>query len=111
MRMLCGKEAKGSLTLSQTTNFRLFQTMNLQTKVSNFTKMAEHSPNRLKTFWLVTSNFSFSHSVFKRLVLQPGLFWERVNALAKSMDPCQPAQAGHSIPRSSRLVECITKRH
>ena len=37
--------------------------------------MAESSPNRQKTLWekeklLVTSNFSFSHSVFKRLVLQ-----------------------------------------
>ena len=38
-------------------------------------KMAESSPNRLKTLWekeklLVTSNISFSHSVFKRLALQ-----------------------------------------
>ena len=37
--------------------------------------MAESSPEGLKTLWekeklLVTSNFSFSHSVFKRLVLQ-----------------------------------------
>ena len=37
--------------------------------------MAESSPNRWKTLWekeklLVTSNFSFSHSVFKRAVLQ-----------------------------------------
>ena len=37
--------------------------------------MAESSPNGYKTPWekeelLVTSNFSFSHSVFKRLVLQ-----------------------------------------
>ena len=51
-------------------------------------KMAEHSPNRLKTLWekeklLVTSNFSFSHSVFKRLVLQTrknqGLFGKGLN--------------------------------
>ena len=28
---------------------------------------------------LVMSNFSFSHSVFKRPVLQTGLVWERVN--------------------------------
>ena len=49
--------------------------------------MVETSPNELKTQWkkeklLVTSNFSFPHSVFKRLVLQTrknqGLFWERV---------------------------------
>ena len=37
--------------------------------------MKESSPKGLKTLWekeklLVTSNFSFSHSVFKRLVLQ-----------------------------------------
>ena len=36
--------------------------------------MTESSPNRQKTLWekeklLVTSNFSFSHSVFKRIVL------------------------------------------
>ena len=38
-------------------------------------KMAESYPNGQKTLWekeklLVTSNFSFSHSVFKRLVSQ-----------------------------------------
>ena len=38
-------------------------------------EIAESSPNRLKTLWekeklLVTSNFSFSRSVFKRPVLQ-----------------------------------------
>ena len=46
-------------------------------------KMAESSPTRYKTLWekeklLVTSNFPFSNSVFKWLVLQPrknqGLF-------------------------------------
>ena len=45
-------------------------------------KMAESSLNGLKTLWekklFVTRNFSFSHSVFKRLILQPrknqGLF-------------------------------------
>ena len=41
----------------------------------NLMKMAESSLNGLKTLLekeklLVTSNFSFSHSVFKRLVLQ-----------------------------------------
>ena len=39
--------------------------------------MAEESPKELKTLWekeklIVTSNFSFSESVFKRLVLQIG---------------------------------------
>ena len=43
--------------------------------ISNLTKMAKSSPNVLKTLWekeklLITSNFSFSHSVFKWLVLQ-----------------------------------------
>ena len=41
----------------------------------NFMKMAKSSQNREKTLWekeklLVMSNFSFSHSVFKRLVSQ-----------------------------------------
>ena len=41
----------------------------------NLMKMAKSSPKGLKTLWekeklLVTSNFSFSRSVFKRLVLQ-----------------------------------------
>ena len=52
--------------------------------------MAESSHNWLKTPWekeklLVTSNFSFSHSVFKRLVLQTrkyqGLFGKGLTLL------------------------------
>ena len=43
--------------------------------ILNLMKIAKSSPNGLKTLWekeklLVTSNFSFSYSVFKRLVLQ-----------------------------------------
>ena len=43
--------------------------------ISNLTKMKENYPNRKKMLWekeklLITSNFSFSHSVFKRLVSQ-----------------------------------------
>ena len=43
--------------------------------MSNLTKMAENYPNGYKTQWekeklLITSKFSFSHSVFKRLVSQ-----------------------------------------
>ena len=54
--------------------------------------MAESCPNRWKTLGekktlLITSNFSFSHCVFKRLVQQtrkkPGLVWERVNTFLK----------------------------
>ena len=68
-----------SVTLSQMTNSRLFQTERicLQMTISNLMKMAEISLNGLKTLWekeklLVSSNFSFSHCVFKRLVLQTG---------------------------------------
>ena len=51
-------------------------------------KMAESSPKGQKTLWekvklLVTSNFTFSHSVFKRLVMQTrknqGLFGKGLN--------------------------------
>ena len=51
--------------------------------------MVESSPNDKKTLWekeklLITSNFSFSHSVFKRLVLQThknqGLFGKGLTA-------------------------------
>ena len=43
--------------------------------ISNLTKTAESYPKGQKTLWemeklLVTSNFSFSHSVFKMLVSQ-----------------------------------------
>ena len=37
------------ITLSQTTNFRLFQTQSLQTTVSNLMKMAAGSPKGSKT--------------------------------------------------------------
>ena len=51
--------------------------------------MAQSSPKGWKTLWakeklLVTSNFSFAHSVFKRLVLQThenqGLFGKGLKA-------------------------------
>ena len=65
-----GISGKG-LTLSQTTKFRLFQIQS----ILYLMKMVESSPKGWKTLWekeklLDTSNFSFSHSVFKRLVLQ-----------------------------------------
>ena len=64
------------LTLSQTTNFRLFQTERVciwQFQIW-WTWQKVHS-NGWKKLWekeklVVTSNFSFSHSVFKRHVLQ-----------------------------------------
>ena len=64
--------------------------------------MAKSSPNRKKTKWekeklLVTSNFSFSHFVFKRLVLQTrnkqGLF-------GKGLNHC-----GDVVPRKTLLCE------
>ena len=57
--------------------------------------MAETSPSWKKTLWekeklLVTSNFSFSRSVFKRLVLQTrknqGLFGKGLKELQETMD-------------------------
>ena len=55
--------------------------------------MAESTRNGLKTLWekeklLVTSNFSFTHSVFKRLVLQTcknqGLFGKGLSQVQKT---------------------------
>ena len=56
--------------------------------ISNLMKLVESSPNGKKTMWekeklLVTSDFSFSHNVFKRHVLQTrknqGLFGKGLN--------------------------------
>ena len=69
-------------TLSQMTNFRLFQTESLQTTnfkfdengrkfskwVENTVRKGEIGCYEQKEKLLVTSNFSFSHSVFNRLV-------------------------------------------
>ena len=82
------------LTLSQTTNFRFFQTERLQKTISNLMKKAESCPKGLKTLWekenlLVMSNFSFSHSVFKRLVLQTcknqGLFGKGLTSTTSAL--------------------------
>ena len=63
------------LTLSQTTNFRLFQTERVcRGQFHIWWKWQEvFETGRIqweKAKLLVTSNFSFSHSVFKRLALQ-----------------------------------------
>ena len=64
------------LSFSQTTNFRHFQSQkSLQRTISNLMKMAESYTNRKETLrekekLLLMSNFSFSHYVFKTLVLQ-----------------------------------------
>ena len=64
------------LTISLATNIRLLQTeRSLQMTISCLMKMAESSQNGKKTLrekekLLITSNFSFSNSVFKRPFLQ-----------------------------------------
>ena len=97
-----------SLTLSQTTNFRLLNWKRLQTTISKLMKMAESSPNGCKTLWekeklLVTSNFSFSHSVFKRLVLQTrrnqGLFGNGLN-----QDTVEGISIFHCVLQISRII-------
>ena len=64
-----------ALTHYQTTNFRLFQTERVcrrQFQISRKWKKVIQIGRKQweKEKWLVTSNFSFSHSVFKRLVSQ-----------------------------------------
>ena len=65
--------------------------MSLQMTISDWMKMEENSLNGLKTLCekeklLVTSNLSFSHSVFKTLVLQThenqGLFEKGIETFA-----------------------------
>ena len=96
-----------TLTLYQTTNVKVFQTERFcTTTISNLMKMAESFQNDQKTLWekeklLVTSNFTFTHRVFKRPVLQThknqGLFgkglnnpWERglLKTLEKRENSC-----------------------
>ena len=66
--------------------------------------MTENSPKGWKTLWekeklLVTSNFSFSRSVFKRSILQTrekqGLVCERLKAIEwEEMSPWEGAKIG-----------------
>ena len=64
-------------------------------------KMKESSPNGLKTLWekeklLVTRNFSFSHSVFKRCVQQTrkneGLFGKGLDKIGPVVAEIQHGQ-------------------
>ena len=74
-----GLSGKG-LTHSQATDFRLPNWKSLQTTVSNLMKMADSFSKWVENTvgkgenvkMLIMSNFSFSHSVFKRFVLQAG---------------------------------------
>ena len=71
-------ESHYAITLNPFPNNKFWTLPNwksLQTTNSNLTEMAESYPNWQKSLWekeklLITSNFSFSHSVLKRLVLQ-----------------------------------------
>ena len=88
------------LTLSQTTNFRLFQTggvcrrqFQIWWKWQKALEMGrKHCGKKEKL--LIMSNFSFSHSVFKRLLLQTrtnqGLFGKGLKAqcLGGGIRPC-----------------------
>ena len=76
------------------TDFRLFQTERVCRRQFQIGyKWQKVHPNRQKTLWekeklLVTSNFSFSHSVFKRLILQThknqGLFGKGLTNLYRT---------------------------
>ena len=75
--------------------------------------MAKSSPNGQKSLWrkeklLVTSNFSFSLSVFKRLVLQKRkkqVFFGKGSAYSCQHDdgPMQILSGGNIKPRNCRL--------
>ena len=76
------------LTLYQTTNFRLFQTERVADDNFKLDDNGSKFSKRVETLWeqeklLVMSNFSFSHNVFKRLVLQTrknlGLFGKELS--------------------------------
>ena len=81
--------------------------------------MAESSPNRQKTLWkkeklLVTSNFSFSHCVFKRLVRQTrkeqGLFGNGLRGLFLESDSYSltAKQQPVDLPRSHSCITVVT---
>ena len=91
-----------------------------QTTSSNLMKLAESYPNGQKTLWekeklLDTSNFSFSHSVFKRLVRQTrknkGLFGKGVNPFPNKplflLSGVQVFWKYCGKRRSSRFPQCI----
>ena len=78
------------LTLSQTTNFRLFQTGRVCRRQFQVWRKWQKVLQKARKHWekeklLITSNFSFPHSVFKRLVLQTrknqGLFGKGLKVL------------------------------
>ena len=73
------------LTLSKTTNFRLFETERVWRQQFELDENGRKVSKQVETLWekeklLFRSNFSFSHSVFKRPLLQArknqDLFWK-----------------------------------
>ena len=87
----------------------------MQSTISNLMKMAEPLSKGLKTLWekeelLVTSNFSFSHSVFNRLVLQThknmGLFgkWS-ANAFYLNKAETLPCVKGFTLKTLELVVD------
>ena len=91
----------------------------LQKTISNLMKMAENFPKGLKTLWekeklLVTSNFSFSRSVFKRLVLQTrknqGLFGKGLSARPHS-NMCIDWPISVRRIKINKLIDLRSKTH
>ena len=78
------------LNISKITHFRSFQTESLHTTILSLMKKGGKGPKRVentvekKEKLFVKSNFSFFHSVFRRLLSQArknkGLFGKRLNA-------------------------------
>ena len=88
--VVSGKE----LTLSQTTNFRLFQTKRIGRRQFKFDENGRKFSKLGRKHWkkwklLVMSNFSSSHNVFKRQV-KTGLVLEWVNSLPHNPDFQRP---------------------
>ena len=102
------------------TNLRLFQTERVcRRQFSILRKMAESSPYQQKTLWekeklLLTSNFSFYHSVFKRFLLQTrknqGLFGKGLTYCSNTMlfVPCNIPFL-NSFPNSTSLLKTLWK--
>ena len=75
------------LTHYQTTNFRLFQAERICRQQFQFNENGRKLSKPVETLWekeklLVTSNFFFSHSVFKRFVSQGH---QKVSLFAKGL--------------------------
>ena len=90
VKHIVGEGENDNLTLSKRHILDSYKLKEFAETISNLMKMAECSPNGLKTLWekenlLATSNLSFSHTVFKRLLMQTrknlGLFRRGLSSL------------------------------